>query len=51
MSKETNADIVILRALVLYNTVQNTTVQAILEGLYGGRREYDPAKVPAFARV
>jgi len=26
------------------------TVQAILEGLYGGRRDYDPANVPAFAR-
>ena len=33
VSKETDADIVILRALVLYNTIENTTVQAILEGL------------------
>ncbi len=27
------------------------TVQAILEGLYGGRREYDPANVPDFAQA
>lgn len=33
VSKDTEADIVILRALVLYNSIENTTVQAILEGL------------------
>ena len=33
VSKETDADIVILRALVLYNTIENKTVHAILEGL------------------
>ena len=33
VSKDTEADIVVLRALVLYNAIHETTVQAILEGL------------------
>ena len=33
VSEDTEADIVVLRALVLYNSIENTTVKAILEGL------------------